>query len=215
MKNKFKTLAVVIIALASATITFGQDTESEATNEMKVFGLGLHVEQFKSQDLWSSSFVPVNKLIFTISPSNKWRLEPSIGYSKANDEYNSGNGYSSTNSIKGFFIGLGGFYMYQAGKTNIYFGLRIEQAKITDEYKYIDSNANSVDTSTSETKRFMFGPTIGAEYFLGKHFSFGGEFSLKKYNLNTTRTSSYDPTPVDSGGDSFSTETGLLLRFYF
>ena len=105
--------------------------------------------------------------------------------------------------------------MYQAGKTNLYFGARIEQAKITETSKY--SGGGTTDIYTNTTKRFMIGPVVGAEYFLGKHFSFGGEVALKNYSYKIERTDSSNPnpTPQENKSNSFSTETGLLLRFYF
>ena len=211
-----KRLLRITIAIGIMTFTsqhsFGQEVETNT--EVKKFGIGLHVEQFKIQDIWSSSFAPVNSIIFTISPSSKWRLEPSISFSNAKDEYSTSS-YTPTNTIEGIYFGLGGFGMYQAGKPNIYIGVRIEHAKIKDESKYSDGTTTNI--RTDETKRFMIGPTIGAEYFLGKHFSFGGEVALKNYNYKTEskETSNPNPTPQENKSNSFSTETGLLLRFDF
>ena len=214
MKRLLRVSIALIILIFTFQKTFSQETDFETDTELKKFGIGLHIEQFKIQDLWSSSFAPVNNIIFTISPSNKWRLEPSIGFSNAKDEYGSGT-YTSTSTIKGIYFGLGGFGMYQAGKTNLYFGARIEQAKIIDESKY--SGGGTTNTNTNTTKRFMIGPVIGAEYFLGKHFSFGGEVALKNYSYKTESidSSNPNPTPQENESNSFSTETGLLLRFYF
>lgn len=200
-----------ILLVSIATSVFGQ--EAPKAQEMKKFGFGLHVEQFKTQDIMSSTIVPANKLILVMSPVSNFRVEPSIGFSNSKDEFGDIN-YSGMQTSKGFYIGIGAFYMYQAGKTNLYFGLRLEHGKIKEEMEYT-SNGFS-DFSKTETKRFMFAPTLGAEYFLGKHFSFGGEFALKNYSSKSSNTSTNNPAPSDENKNKFfSTDTGLLLRFYF
>jgi hypothetical protein len=218
MKKKFTTLAVVITMLISATTTFAQDFTEVASDagDFKKFGLGLHVEQFRLNELMSSYFVPVNKIIFTFSPSNKFRLEPAIGYTKAKETNK--DDFSTYETLQsGIFFGLGGFGMYQAGKTNLYFGIRLEYGTINDEYTSSDTYGNSY-FQNNKTKRFMVGPAVGAEFFFSKHFSFGGEVALKNYTSNTERTDTNNPTPNtddENKSNFFSTETGLLLRFYF
>ena len=218
MKKNLLSLTVIISVLITASSTFAQEFTPETSDQTDLakFGIGLHVEQFRINELMSSNFVPVNKIIFTISPSNKFRLEPAIGYTKAKetnkDDFSS---YETTQS--GVFFGLGGFGMYQAGKTNLYFGLRLEYGTINDEYTMTDTNGNSFFRN-EKTKRFMVGPAVGAEFFLGKHFSFGGEVALKNYTANTERTDTNNPTvdpDQENKSNFFSTETGLLVRFYF
>ena len=215
--KKFTTLAVVIAIVITTTTTFAQDFAEVADDgDFKKFGLGLHVEQFRINELMSSNFVPVNKIIFTISPNNKFRIEPAIGYTKAKETNK--DDFSSYETLQsGIFFGLGGFGMYQAGKTNLYFGIRLEYGTINDEYTTSDTNGNSF-FRTDKTKRFMVGPAVGAEFFFGKHFSFGGEVALKNYSANTERTDTNNSTPDpndENKSNFFSTETGLLLRFYF
>jgi outer membrane protein with beta-barrel domain len=211
MKNILRISTIIFMLTLSTTSVFSQDEPNEAA--FRKFGLGLHIEQFKTQDVMSSTIVPANKLILIMSPSNSFRVEPSIGFSKSQDEFGDTN-YNGTQSSKGVYVGLGAFYMYQAGKTNLYFGLRIENGKISDKTEYSNNGYN--DFNKTETKRFMFGPTIGAEYFLGRHLSFGGEFSLKNYSSKSTSTSTNNPSPSDENKNKyFSTDTGLLLRFYF
>lgn len=211
MKSKFSISIVIILMLIATTTVFGQ--EESTVQEMKKFGFGLHVEQFKTQDIMSSTIMPANKLILVMSPNNSFRVEPSIGFSNSKDEFGDTN-FSGTQTSKGIYIGIGAFYMYQAGKTNLYFGLRLEHGKIIEESKYTSNGFK--DFNKTETKRFMFAPTLGAEYFFAKHFSFGGEFSLKNYSSKSSYTSTNNPSPSDENDAKyFSTDTGLLLRFYF
>lgn len=218
MKNNITMVAVIITVLITASTSFAQEftTEDSDQAELAKFGLGLHVEQFRINEIMSSNFVPVNKVIFTISPNNKFRIEPAIGYTKAKETRNDNFGSQETLQ-SGIFFGVGGFGMYQAGKTNLYFGLRLEYGTINDEYSSSDTNGNSF-FSNDKTKRFMVGPAVGAEFFFGKHFSFGGEVALKNYSSNTESTDTNNPTPnpdEENKSNFFTTETGLLLRFYF
>ena len=218
MKKKLTTFAIVIIMVVTATAAFTQELTPETTDQTQLekFGIGLHVEQFRLNELMSSSFVPVNKIIFTITPNNKFRIEPAIGYTKSKETRTDNFGNEETLQ-SGIFIGIGGFGMYQVGKTNLYFGLRVEYGTINDEYKRADNTGNSFFRN-EKTKRFMVGPAVGAEVFLGKHFSFGGEVALKNYSANTERSDTNNPTPdpdVENKSNYFTTETGLLVRFYF
>ncbi len=211
MKTKLSMLVAFILSVSIATSVFGQ--EAPKVQEMKKVGFGLHVEQFKTQDIMSSTIVAANKLLITLNPASNFRVEPSVGFSKFKDEFGDNlNGGSETS--KGVYLGIGAFYMYQAGKTNLYFGLRLEHGKITEEREY--SGSGYSEKNTTKTKRFMFAPTLGAEYFLGKHFSFGGEFALKNYSSTSSYTNSNNSPPSDENKNKyFSTDTGLLLRFYF
>jgi hypothetical protein len=175
---------------------------TETTPEIKVFGLGLHIEQFKLSDLSTSvSLAPVNKLIFTVTSNNRFRYEPEIGFSLVRDKDND-------LSSKVIHIGLGVYGMTQKGRTNIYGGVKFEYANISTEYFDWDSLVDE----TMKVDRFSIGPTIGAEYFLGDHFSIGGEISLIYRDLKTKNSQySYD----NENSDFVSIETGLLLRFYF
>jgi hypothetical protein len=218
MKKKITRLAVVITMVFIATTSFAQNFTETASDDgdFKKFGLGLHVEQFRLNELMSANFVPVNKILFTITPNNKFRIEPAIGYTKSKDTRED-NFFSEETLQSGIFFGVGGFGMYQAGKTNLYFGIRLEYGTINDEYKSSDTNGNSF-IRNDKTNRFMVGPAVGAEFFFGKHFSFGGEVALKNYSSKTESTGTNNPAPdpdEENKSNFFTTETGLLLRFYF
>jgi hypothetical protein len=54
-----------------------------------------------------------------------------------------------------------------------------------------------------------YGLLFGGEYFLGDHFSVGAEAGYQ------TTTGKPDENPDDLKGTFNSTETNLLMRFYF
>lgn len=98
--------------------------------------------------------------------------------------------------------------MFQKGKTNIYGGIKGEYGRMKDEYL----TWNDDDVEETKALRISVGPAVGAEYFLGDHFSIGGEISVKYMNYKIKYT--------ETGRDNekytlINTDSGLLLRFYF
>lgn len=204
MKRKilFSITILASIYLTSPAL-FGQTPEE--IPKIKLFGVGMHIEQFNTVDIWMVGIttVPVNKVTFSISPIKNFRLEPEIGFSSFKDR-------TIDLSYKSLNIGIGGFGMYQLGKTNFYGGLRFEYADMTNEYVQ-SSSGSGVVVGTEKTTRLEIGPALGAEYFFGSHFSFGGEIGLRKMFIKTNgqRYISTDKK------DYFASNMGVLLRFYF
>ena len=197
----------ILMSIAVTTVLFmnskiyGQDSVDKL--KLNMFGLGLHIEQFKLTDITMDIMTaPANKIIFTITPIDNFRVEPEIGFNYINDK-------ESEHIVKSIHIGIGSFGMYQRGKTNIYGGLRFEYANISNEYNdwYTD------DKETEKINKISIGPAIGAEFFLGQHFSFGGEIGLKYMNFNTKYSKYNNDKTVKQ--DYITTDSGLLLRFYF
>lgn len=202
-------LAILTALIFSHCAVYAQD--SEESDDLRVFGFGMHIEQFKWLDIASSfsGLTPVNKIMLTITPSNKFRLEPEFGFSY---HKNKGGSNSNTKDLKNRIttIGVGIFGMKQWTKTNIYYGLRIENGSIKNDYEDFNMNGG-ISVATEKINRFSIGPTIGVEYLFGKHFSFGGEIALKSIT-----TKSKDSQYLGEFEESyFSTDTGLLIRFYF
>jgi len=209
MKKYSKFALLVILLITASNLVVAQESDPLA---LRKIGVGLHVEQLKMHDIVSSQFIPVNKLIFSISPGNGFRLEPSIGFSKSKDEYGD-DGYSTISEITGLHFGLGIFGMYQVGPTNIYMGLRTEISNVKDETTYSQTDYN--ETYLDKMKRFTIGPVLGAEFFFAERFSFGGEVALKNYSTKSEEFYDGNSTNYETKSNFFSTETGLLLRFYF
>ena len=201
MKQKFfLTLFFSASLLLIQSGLLGQDNEDEP---IKLFGLGMHIEQFKLVDIASDiTTAPANKIMLTITPNNKFRIEPEVGLNFFNDK-------ESELKNKSIHFGVGTFGMFQRGKVNLYTGLRFEYANISVEY----FDWNTGDKSTERINRISLGPAIGAEYFFGKHFSFGGEISLKYMNLKSK--DGRNNNGADRDEVYFTTDSGLLLRFYF
>jgi len=193
-------LVVSAIILSSDFKTHGQN--SEELLEMKLFGLGLHFEQFGLKDLIGDYIViPKNKIIFIINPTQHFRIEPNIGYTLS--RYRDGGHKSrSTN------WGLGSYGMFQRGETNFYGGIKFDYEKMSYEYLHFQTGTWR---TRNVTKSYTIGPVIGAEIFFGEHFSFGGELGLN-YKLSNIK---YDPILDGKQRKYFTSNSGLLLRFYF
>lgn len=171
-------------------------SQTEKPSLIKSFGIGLHLQQFTSNYLFDMESLPTSKFILVISPNNFFRLEPEFGFWTAKEK-------SEEVSMKNINIGLGVLGMIQYNKLNTYGGLRCEYAltKYGDDTSYKSNN-------------FSISPTIGTEFYLSENFSFGGEIAFKYSSMK----SSIDPLPTyfeESEISSFSTETGLFIRFYF
>ena len=188
----------ILVMVYSKPNVYGQDSENAL--DIKAFGLGMHVEQFKLADITMNiPTAPANKIVITISPSKNFRLEPEIGFNVINDKNNDLKDRST-------FIGIGAYGMFQKGKTNFYGGIKFESGNFSSEYKDWEDNKE-----TEKMTRIAIGPAIGMEFFFGKHFSFGGEMALKFMRLKS-KDSQYDEEEMKE--NYISTDSGLVLRFY-
>ncbi|MGE5356927.1 MAG: outer membrane beta-barrel protein [Deltaproteobacteria bacterium] len=183
------------IFLVGALLCFNMSTllsQTDNVSQIKAFGIGLHLEQFKSSDLFNGfegmGAFSGNKIIMVFSPSKSFRIEPEIGFTTISID-------EEDEKFKFINLGLGVLGMVQHNKLNIYGGLRAE-------YGLTKFGSDSDDKFSN----FSISPTLGTEYYLGENFSFGGEFALKY-----SSTEQFE----DSKIKFFSTSTGLFIRFYF
>ncbi|MHC1702884.1 MAG: hypothetical protein AB9846_03145 [Tenuifilaceae bacterium] len=196
--KKLRLVTLIAILCFSVNQLFSQ---TESTSIIKPFGIGLHIEQFKINDISDLEMAPANKIVFTISPLATFRIEPEIGFKYGKDK-------ESENKVRFTNIGFGMYAMAQKNKLNFYYGIKLElgvmkviEKEFTDEYTY-------------KTNRTMLGPVVGVEYYLGENFTFGGEFGFKYVKTKST----IDPTPTgfeDDENTYYTTDSGLFIRFYF
>jgi hypothetical protein len=201
MKLKHFLSLTAISVLLTSTVLYGQDSEEKFN--VRKFGIGLHIEQFKLTDITTNIYsTPPNRIVLTITPFSFIRIEPEIGFNRVkNKDY-------MELIDKNFVFGIGGYGMIQRGRTNIYGGIKFDLCKISDEY--IETYPFSVEKAT--TDRLAIGPVVGSEYFFGNHFSFGGEVGIKMIKLKT-ENAQYSG---DNGEMNYlTTDTGLFIRFYF
>ncbi len=178
-------------------------SQTESNSLIKTFGIGLHLEQFKWNDVEELQASPANKIILAIAPVKSIRLEPEFGFRIGHDK---------TDEVKNksTYFGLGTLGMIQRSKLNLYAGIRFEYARIKEE----GSLAYDGSDFTARTNRYTIGPALGCEYFLGENFTFGGELGLR-YSTLKTIAEYYSIENKTQENNYFGTETGLFIRFYF
>ena len=73
-----------------------------------------------------------------------------------------------------------------------------------------------VEPSEDETKgkAFLFGPAMGAEYFISEHLSFGGEFTLRITRSEEEDSDNYYGEYTETETTTLLVPT-LMVRFYF
>lgn len=207
---------IILVAALSLFSTAGFSQESESSNSVPLIGIGINLTQFRMVDLWDDYYgAPANKLMITVSPLKYLRIEPEVGFFSHSYEDQVGNGQKFDLKDRLLTFGAGLFGMYQKGNTNMYGGLRFESASIKDEYLEqtgYDINWNPIyAVSESESSRTTFSPTIGAEYFLGEHFSIGGEFGIRIMSIK----SEYPGSSTTDKSNMTSTDAALQMRIYF
>lgn len=179
-----KSILILSVMVCSLITTKAQTNENV---QLKKMGIGLHVEQFRLNDFVDQT-TPVNKIVITYNPTQWLRIEPEFGYKDINNK-------QSERKATIYNFGLGTFAQFQRNKLNFYGGARFEYTSITEE-----------ENIKYNSEKLAFGPAMGAEYFLGENFSFGGEIGLTFAKVNTEGENILSFT---------STNTGLFLRFYF
>ncbi len=193
----FLTIAMTgLLLFVLASKTCGQPNDQNL--EMKTFGVGLHMQQFKISEM-DILMMPANKILFTFNRFNgSLRIEPEIGFAHLKHKYS--DDYSL--SMTGILLGVGVFDMNQRERTNIYWGVRFNYGRFKES-----SNAEWFESETYSS--LSFGPALGVEYYFSNHFSIGGEISI----LFSTLKEDEDDDFLDN--QIINTNTGLVLRFYF
>lgn len=196
----------IIILVLLILVSFHSFAQEQESIDIPKIGLGMHVEQFKLMDdiLGTYTMGPSMNFVASYSPSNQFRIEPEVGFNYHNDkEYD-----ISDRSIN---VGLGGYRMIQKGKTNIYTGLKLEYLSFQKEWISGSTFIGNL-IETNKYYRYGVGPVIGAEFFFGQHFSFGGNLHIGYYELKQTDG---DDTYGFQHESVIVTNSGLVMRFYF
>ena len=204
-------VAVRLVILTTPSLAQEQENDKD---KLPVIGIGLHLEQLKWMDISSSLYygssmiMPSNKMIITVNATEHFRIEPEIGFSSRNNK-------AENLKSSAFSFGLGLIGMKQKGKTNIYGGLRIENASGKNENDDYTTSGASIK-SEEKINRFIIGAVIGGEYFLGQHFSFGGEVGVKNMTTKVINPQyAYTILEEDNQENVFTLDSGLSIRFYF
>jgi len=197
-----KKLFIITAFLCFIITGYSQDT-------IRKFGIGIQVDEFGIAELELSRLVSkFTKVLLTYNHNSKFRIEPSFGFAPIifDDEKN-----------LAYHIGLGSSYLIKKEKTIVLLGGRISYDNIFIERLNYESYYNyPYETHITQKKEqcLSFGPTVSAEYLLGKHFSIAGEIGLFYLITSFKDNLSTKDTP-DSNSSYIFFDKALLIRYYF
>lgn len=215
MKNSLAGIGLAYFFLAAGAN--GQEAPQIPAEEKTQIGIGIGLEPAKlfltSSASISSVIIPVS-IFLPIRFGSDFRLEPEIGMFNFSSETSSG---SSTSSSDGSLtrIGIGALFTLISGENyNLYVGPRVGLYLSSTK-----SGGGSSSTETSETD-LSIGLTIGSEYFMTPHLSFGGEAQVNYVSFGDPETT-YTPAPPFPVVPSDRTRSFIwsnaifLFRWYF
>ena len=205
MKKQIRMLYLVIIVMIFQTFIFAQ---SEVVEKSKLdsnvqFGIGVLFTNLWQDWLYDGHiptiFVPINI-------NNKIKIEPELSFYKTKDD----DDYDKrVQTIMRMGVGIFGIINYE--KAHMYYGMRAGYLVSTIKLKYKDPGYYDEDKETT-SKRILFGPAVGGEYFFISHFSVGGEVGFRM----TAYTENEDGAGFPfQDNDIAGTIANIFLRFYF
>ncbi|MBI4930438.1 MAG: outer membrane beta-barrel protein [Bacteroidetes bacterium] len=228
MKTK---LTIITLLLAASAFTKAQEIPTAPTKPAdekkqkdRIIGIGLKSSNLLN-DLLQSQYEYVmpagNRIVVTINAHPNFRIQPEVGYFQTK----SYNKYLKEDLVnKSFAYGAGMYGMWQKEKTNLYAGLKYIASKNSDEGVQQTTTYNpnppynTITTYNKTTATFTnsaVGLVLGGEYFLSGHFSVGTEVGLLRTKSNADYPSGSYYQEEDYASTSITTETNLLVRFYF
>lgn len=217
-----KSLIIIVLSLVLAEASLAQNSEENYTPKM--FGIGLNmmnlrVSDYMTDELYNS---PSNNLMIEITPWKHIRITPHIGYASRKLKVDGPDENEYEDKRTSLSVGGGLFGMFQKKRTNFYGGIRMEYSEVKYDfvefdYDYVPYPPYTVYTHENKTLRYVratYAPTVGAEYFIGDHFSLGGEFQVRFMQFQKYTPSEY--YAYDSEMKSMTSfNAGFQVRFYF
>ena len=150
---------------------------------------------------------PMYGVYLSFEGKDDLRFESNISYSKTTSERDYHDSWDDDWEESHTFtsISIGVFKINKGMDVNTYVGARI--GKMWYQYEF-DLEGDSED---AEIDNFIITPTVGAEYFISKNFSFSGEIA---YQINTEEnTESFEYYDIKTTTTQLIPK--FLVRFYF
>ncbi len=205
-----------VIALVAITVVAQENKtgiglvfkEPLLTTLMDILGSG-------GEDL-STVALPHSTIYIPIIRGNL-KLEPEFGLirmssSQKIEDY--GEASEKTTSLR---IGCGVFLYKSVNKVSFYYGGRIGIVRMSSsgEEEYEDPLfGEDSETEISQTNIYL-GPILGAEYWIGEHFSVGGEAQLLYTKYGEPKIEDEDEDEVEISQSLMQTRYMFVLRWYF
>jgi len=203
--KKTRIILTLLVGMTGMAGAFAQETDDAV--QLPVFGVGLNIEQLRNRDIVASDLItPANNIILTLNIRNRVRIEPEFGVASVRSENDYGKNTGTSTRLACGFYG-----QFQKGRVNLYAGAVVESITVKTETNGPGLFGGSTQQEQKETA-FGFGPALGGEYFLGRHFSFGGRvgFLFSKLSFEEDNASQEE----DDVTMNYTT-TGLQVKFYF
>jgi hypothetical protein len=202
-------VAVVLMGMLFPQVFPPQESEVKISNIKTTTGIGFEVPTL---DMYISLFGENSQTssgsIYLPMVTEKFMIEPNISYMYSsnevdieNSDYDDQEDYESS-----LMVNVGLFFVnYKSEKLRTYTGARVGMA-----------TSKSKEPSEDETKgkAFLFGPAMGAEYFISEHLSFGGEFTLRITRSEEEDSDNYYGEYTETETTTLLVPT-LMVRFYF
>tara|TARA_B100000315_G_C14548877_1_gene574670 strand:+ start:1180 stop:1776 length:597 start_codon:yes stop_codon:yes gene_type:complete len=197
-----KNISAILFLFLSVSISQESDAAIVEESNDKM-GIGFEFHTFPTTMLTAqNNGVNGLSLFFPILIS-EFFVEPEVSYWSYTEKYDD-SGSDAEHTISNLRMVVGLFHNTTKVKSSQYLGVRIGY-NLEKEVLYIDDDE---DDEEFEYKLFIVAPTIGAQYFISKNFSIGGEFSA-------VRASHTDSDDDEIEQITWTTVPRLILRFYF
>lgn len=191
------------------------NSKDSLTMKHRYFGLGIRAGGLSLSDLLSSS-VPPFRIVANIDPIKYARLEFQYGLYKSTSEVRAtgSSGAITLNPIqKSSVISYGVMGLYPVGHARFIVGGRYATNKYSSDNVYYPSTWPSTPYLVNDYgTRTIISGVLGGEYFFGKCFSVGAEFSFLSIKDLQVSAAVYNIPPATV--KTTMSEGCLMFRFY-
>ena len=187
--------------------TFSQDLEDQKVGVKK--GIGFEFQEINS--FLSESSSSSHSMYFPMI-AGKWMIEPQLFFfnqtfetnydSNANMAYYQGEAKESS---LGFILGVSSRNEHST-KVASYFGVEAGVANVREK--------DAGDEDISKADIILFGISLGVEYYISEHLSFGGEYAFRFGSYEEENKDPFGEEYIRTGKLSGSVPV-LMFRFYF
>ena len=185
--KKLILIPIIFFQFVSCQLIIAQQERLNNKDSIKPVKIGIGI------DLLSVfTFGNMGTFVIPVDIMDKFRIEPEVHFirEKSGDDF-----------IKTFKIGFSSYGLIKLNNIKFLVGATVKYYKQYNEWG---------SSYKEDIKKLIFGPMVGAEYFLVDNFSLGINLGLV-YELGEYETINNEIDKIRN----FRTPSGLLIRFYF
>jgi len=207
-KMTVRILAIVVLMGMLFSQVFPQEAEVKINN-IKTTGIGFEFQTIGPLVAALTNSSSASGSLFLPMVTEKFMIEPNISFMYDSDELDYDNpDYDDQEDYESYLmINVGLFFVnHKSEKLRTYTGARVGMATSKSKSAYSENEIKG--------KAFLFGPAMGAEYFISEHLSFGGECTLRIGRGTEEGSNYYDEEYTETETTTLLVPT-LMIRFYF